>query len=80
MVQMQLEHEAVMRRHAAAQRRLQLLGGSADAPVGQHCQRLGLGLAGDQGLEHAPAGLAQHIAVDESSLMLASSSVFWMRC
>ena len=51
LIQMQLEQEAMMPGHPAAQRRLQFVGRGVDAPVGQRCQGLGHGLAGDQGLD-----------------------------
>ncbi len=61
MVQMQPQHEAMMGRHPSAQRRLQFIGGGVDAPVSQGRQSLGIGLSGDQRLNHAAAGEAKDV-------------------
>ena len=63
-----------------AQGRLQFFFGGMEAPVSQCRQGFRGGLAGDQGLDHAPTGEATISVMTESSLMLASSSVFWIRC
>jgi hypothetical protein len=68
LVQMQPQHEAVMGRHPAAQRRLQFCRSGVDAPVSQCSQGLRSGLAGDQGLDHAAAGEAQDIGDDRIQL------------
>jgi hypothetical protein len=44
--------------------------------VGQH---LGVSLAGDDRLEHAPGSLAQNVGGPGVHLIPASSSSFWMR-
>jgi hypothetical protein len=53
------QHEAVMGRYPAAQRRLQFHPGGVEAPVSQFRQCLRSSLAGDQGLDQATAGEAK---------------------
>jgi hypothetical protein len=65
---MQLQHEAVMSRDPSAQRRLQFRRGGMDAPVSQGRQSLWIGLAGDQGLDHAPAGETNDVGYDRIEL------------
>jgi hypothetical protein len=69
MLQEKTQHEAMMVGHPAAQRCLQFGGAGFDPAVGQGSQSSRVGFAGD----HPTTGIT------ESSLMLASSSVFWMR-
>ena len=58
---MQLEQEAMVPGHTAAQRGLQFIGGGFDVAMSQRRQGLGHGLASDQGLDNAASAQAQDV-------------------
>src|SRR5208283_1906416 len=75
----QAQSKAMMLGHTAPQRGLQFGRCRFDPPMRQRRQRLRIGLAADQGLDHPPAGQADDVGDDRIELDVASSSVFWRR-
>jgi hypothetical protein len=55
------EEEAVVRTHAAGERLDQLVALGPQATLGERSQTLGVGLAGQQRLQHGPRGLAHDV-------------------
>ena len=79
LIEMKAQQEPMVPRHAAAKGFAALLMGRLDPPIGKAGQLGGIGFAGDHRLDHGAAAVADHIGEHESSLMLASSSVFCTR-
>jgi len=77
---MERKQEAVVPGHATVQGLSQRLRRRPQAAMGEARPRGRVALTGDQGLEHPPAADPTTSAITESSLMLASSSTFWIRC
>ena len=73
------DEQGVVVAEAAPQRLAQLGELVAQPALGHLGEHLGVAFAGDEGGEHQPARDARTSEATESSLMPASSRVFWMR-
>jgi hypothetical protein len=74
-LEQQAQNKAMMLGHTAPQRGLQFGRCRFDPPMRQRRQRLRIGLAADQGLDHPPPDKPMMSAMTESSLMLAYAVV-----
>jgi hypothetical protein len=80
LLQMQPQHEAVMGRHPAAQRRLQFRRGGVNRPSASFAKASGAVWPGIKASIMRRPERPRMSVMTDSSLMLASSSVFWIRC